>query len=175
MFDNNIILWMIVIAVINTVLSWLWMRIIVRGLMFEKMYFNKFKEKTLFKTSEAVLFRILLDRLRGKNNKYYLLSHVRLKDLFDIVEDKDWRETIDIWVRWHVDFLVVDFKTLEPKLAIELDWWNHKYPKQKRMDRFKDKVFKNYSNIILKRIKDNEINKNDETIKKVDELLSCLE
>lgn len=175
MFDNDIILWMTIIAVISTVLSWLWMLFIVHALLFEKMFYNTFKEKTLFKTSEAVLFRILLDRLKEKNNKYYLLSHVRLKDLFDIVEDKDWRETVDIWVRWHVDFLVIDFKTLQPKLAIELDWWSHIFPKQKSMDRFKDKIFKKYSNIVLKRIKVNEINKNDETIKKVDNLLSCLE
>ncbi len=166
---------MISILVIFVAINVLSIAYILHSLYFKKIFYNKYKRKNLFSKNEKRLYYILLQRLKNKSNKYYVLAHVRLNDLFEIVKDKDWRETWDIWVQWHVDFLIIDSLSLEPKLAIELDWWSHILnPSQKKMDNYKDMIFSKYSNIPLKRLQNKQLYKWEQTIKDIDNLVSCL-
>lgn len=138
------------IVSITITLNWWITALLIWFCYFRKLFYNKFARKPLFSPKEAEFFPLLKDELQKMYwDKYYLLSHVRLKDLFRVVEDKDWKEIINVWARWHIDFLIIDNKTLEPKMAIELNWKTHHTPNQILTDKFKKKLFRNYSDINL--------------------------
>ena len=165
----------IITSSISCIITRLWVLYIWYMLYFEKLMWNKYKTKKLFTDKEKELFKLIKQSLYKKHwTKYYLLSHVRLKDLFEIEEEKDWRETLDTGVLGHVDFLIIDNLTLEPKIAIELDWWSHRFGRQKKMDNFKNMVFNKYSAIPLRHIDNRDLWKWDETIKKIDDLIRWL-
>lgn len=152
--------------------------IILDRLLFKKLLYNNYKRKPLFSSKEKELFKLLLERLKTKKywNNYYVLSHVRLNDLFDIKKGTDWEETIDIWVLGHVDFLIINKNDLKPELAIELNWFSHCFPKQRRMDKVKEHAFESCEKVEIKfrTIKNKDLWKWEETIKKIDTILDVL-
>lgn len=175
-YNESIIKAMVYIVVITVAINWFLTATLIRFCYFRKLYYNKYQRKDLFSPKEAELFPLLKEELYKMYwDKYHLLSHVRMKDIFEVIEEKDWKETINIWARWHVDFLVIDNKTLEPKLAIELNWLSHYSPNQILTDNFKKKLFRKNSNIKLAYMWNSELWKWEKTIEKIRQNLKLIE
>ena len=95
---------------------------------------NKF-----FTRSEAMFFNILK---KENNNKYTILSKVRVEDIVSVVKGLEYSERQRgrgyIKSR-HLDFVLLENNNI--KCAIELDGHSHNSEKQKYSDQVKDEIF----------------------------------
>jgi hypothetical protein len=88
--------------------------------------------------AELSFYRVLKSQLAGR---YEILVKVGLGDLFRVTSKEEWRTYRNKIDRKHVDFLLCDPKTLEPKLAIELDDGSHRGERRVERDAFVNQVF----------------------------------
>jgi hypothetical protein len=92
------------------------------------------KRPSLLTAGELRFYRVLLKALPPGMEVFV---KVRLMDLVS-VPDHDWREYGAPCSGMHVDFVLADAPTLEPRLVIELDDSSHARPEAKDRDAFKD-------------------------------------
>ena len=88
--------------------------------------------------AEMAFYRFLLE-MTGE--KAHVLSKIRLADIFYVSQPREnlaYRNKID---RKHVDFLICDPNTMQPRFAIELDDRTHQREDRKARDAFVDRVF----------------------------------
>ena len=97
------------------------------------------KRDAFLTPAEVSFFHVVQSFLPAE---YHLVVKVRLADLFFVRQphlNQAARNRID---RKHVDFLICDAKTMEPKLAIELDDRSHQRKDRQERDAFIDEVFR---------------------------------
>ena len=73
--------------------------------------------------------------------EYYLITKVRLSDLFYVSKPRSNRAAFNRISMKHVDFVVCDTKTMRPLLGVELDDASHRNEKAKKRDDFVEKLF----------------------------------
>ncbi len=71
----------------------------------------------------------------------YLVTKVRLEDLFFVRQPHKNRNARNLIAQKHVDFVICDAGSMQPLLGIELDDASHKKAKAKERDRFVERVF----------------------------------
>jgi hypothetical protein len=101
------------------------------------------KRDRVMNASEQALFINLQHQLQGK---FLVLAKVRIEDFVEAVhegfdEKEVWGNRNRIKSR-HIDFLICDFATTKPLLAIELDGNSHNRPDRLRRDSFVNKLYK---------------------------------
>ena len=164
--DRETFIVIFVTVFLFTLILLYWVYVIIKGLYFSKIRKTKYERKDMFSWNEKRFFRTLEKILKDKYwDKYLILSQVRLQDLFKIIEeDYDW-SMLDLKIRWHVDFLVVDHTELEPVLWIELNGESHHWYSQIWYDEFKKKLFdkswEDKSKLPLITFRNNEMKYND--------------
>lgn len=115
----------------------------------EEMTDPMYTIKPLLNYSEKEFYTTLENTVQ---NKYIILSKVRLWDILDIVrnQDKSTKAVLRNKIQSkHVDFLLCDRKTFLPLIAIELDGESHKNYWRRKRDEFVNKVYKNANLPIL--------------------------
>jgi hypothetical protein len=88
--------------------------------------------------AELSFYRVLKTQVAGR---YEILVKVGLGDLFRVTNKEEWRTYRNKIDRKHVDFLLCDPETLEPRLAIELDDGSHMGERRVKRDAFVNQVF----------------------------------
>lgn len=74
------------------------------------------------------------------DNRYIIQTKIPLSDLFK--QDRRLEYELYTMRRYgHVDYVLLDKKTKDPILAIELDDWHHKRPERQARDRRKNSIF----------------------------------
>ena len=71
----------------------------------------------------------------------YLVTKVRLEDLFFVRQPHKNRNARNLIAQKHVDFVICDSGTMQPLLGIELDDASHKKAESVERDRFVERVF----------------------------------
>jgi hypothetical protein len=71
----------------------------------------------------------------------YLVTKVRLEDLFFVRQPHKNRNARNLIAQKHVDFVICDVGSMQPLLGIELDDASHKKPETVERDRFVERVF----------------------------------
>lgn len=97
------------------------------------------KRDDFLSAAEISFFHVLKSLLPAE---YHLCTKVRIGDLVFVRrphENQAARNRID---RKHVDFLICDAKTMEPKMAIELDDKSQQRKDRQERDAFVDEVFR---------------------------------
>lgn len=113
------------------------------GRIIGKGAFPYVKRNRVMNSSEKAFYIILKNALEGK---YIVLSKVRIEDFIKIesrfmswIKIQSFRGKIK---SRHVDFLICDYSTTKPLLAIELDGPTHLDPKRIIRDSFVDEVYR---------------------------------
>ncbi len=97
-------------------------------------------KKYFFSTSEKSFFDELI---KQNDNRYFILSKVRLEDLVDMVPGVKWKDRSikrNYIKSRHIDFVIVDKNNSSIKAVIELDGDSHNQEKQNRYDKIKNSV-----------------------------------
>lgn len=85
---------------------------------------NPYKKKDyLLSLAEKNFFHILLLSIEGSD--YYICPKVRLADVIYVHQKHNFSAYFNKIKAKHIDFLLCDFKTMSPKIAIELDDKSH--------------------------------------------------
>lgn len=96
-----------------------------------------------FTRSEFALYKELKKQV---GDKYEIFPKVRLADFIEVDVDKN-KDRSRWYIYWnkikskHIDFLLCDTQTLEPKVAIELNGKSHKTEHMGQRDEFVSKVY----------------------------------
>lgn len=77
----------------------------------------------------------------GLGPERYLLTKVRLQDLFFVRQPHKNLNARNLIAQKHVDFVICDAGSMQPVLGIELDDASHKKAKAVERDRFVERVF----------------------------------
>lgn len=105
----------------------------------EEIVEKYFKLKPYFFSKSEIMFFEILKEIN--NDKYVVLSKVRLEDIVSVDKEIDWekRKGKRGYIKSkHLDFVLVDNNKIIS--VIELDGKSHGYEKQKKSDLIKDKV-----------------------------------
>lgn len=89
--------------------------------------------------AEVSFFHVLRGVL---GNEHYLVTKVRLEDLFFVRQPHKNRGARNPIAQKHVDFLICEAGTMRPLAGIELDDSSHRNQKAAEKDEFKDAAFK---------------------------------
>lgn len=98
------------------------------------------RRRFFFTENERKFFRLLKGEAK---EAYSVLAKVRIADLVDVkgLSGKDWWTAFSQIAQKHVDFVLVDRRTLEPVMVIELDDPTHNRPDRAERDRFVQHLF----------------------------------
>jgi hypothetical protein len=88
--------------------------------------------------AEAAFFATLRE---ATANDWLIMSKVRLADLVDAPNGREWQAAWNKISRKHVDFVLCDPATVRPRLVLELDDRSHRRPDRVERDAFVDRVF----------------------------------
>gem|GEM_PF-5117525 len=78
----------------------------------------------------------------GKKNNFHILSKVRLEDLLYLpLKTKNRWKYHNKVKSYHIDFVICDYQSLKPKIAIELNDSTHSRPDRQKRDKFIKEVF----------------------------------
>lgn len=105
-----------------------------------------------FVNSEKYLFDELQ---RQNNNRYIILSKVRMEDLVNVVDGLDRKRRYGLRSRIksrHIDFVILSKVSFNILVVIELDGKTHYWPSAKKGDDLKNEIFSNL-NVKFYRIK----------------------
>lgn len=97
------------------------------------------KKQYILTKAENNFFFVLNTAL---SNNYYICPKVRMSDILDITDKKNWQSYFNKITMKHVDFLVCENKSFKPVLAIELDDSSHNSKKVSERDDFVNKAYK---------------------------------
>jgi very-short-patch-repair endonuclease len=110
------------------------------GIVSKKQDHLPYKAKdTILSPAELSFFRILNGEI---GNKAYVMSKVRLIDVFKIIEQRDFQSSYNRIGQKHIDFLICDSSTFTPLIGIELDDKSHESDYRKERDEFINDVFR---------------------------------
>lgn len=104
----------------------------------EDLSYMPYAEKYILTKNEYAFYREL-KKITDKKNQL-ICPKVRLADLFDVTDRREFVKYFGKINRKHLDFLICDSK-LKPLYAIELDDKSHEREDRQVSDRFKDALF----------------------------------
>ena len=98
------------------------------------------KRKYLFTKNELYFYRDLQKSIEGMN--LTIFAKVRLADIIEPTEKQNWNAAFNKIKSKHVDFVLCENQTFQPKIIIELDDNSHNAENRKQRDLFVDNVLK---------------------------------
>jgi very-short-patch-repair endonuclease len=96
-------------------------------------------KRAILSPAELSFFGVLISELNGKA---YVLSKVRLVDIFNVSNQHENWSAYNQIVQKHIDYLICDPKTMKPLVGIELDDKSHDSASRKSRDEFLESVFR---------------------------------